>query len=101
MKYYFVYILASQRNGTLYTGVTSTLARRVWQHKEGLIEGFTKAHDVKLLVYYEAHEDPASAIKREKQIKRWRRGWKIRLIEKDNPRWIDLYDNLANELPIG
>jgi putative endonuclease len=100
MRYYFVYILASQRNGTLYTGVTGALSQRVWEHREELFEGFTKRYSVKLLVYYEIHEDPSSAIKREKQIKRWRREWKINLIEKDNPHWSDLYDNLMNELPL-
>ena len=101
MRYYFVYILASKRNGTLYTGVTGALNQRVWEHRAEIFEGFTKRYGVKQLVYYEIHEDPSSAIKREKQIKRWRRSWKLRLIEKDNPQWVDLYDNLLNELPIG
>ena len=101
MRYYFVYILASKRNGTLYTGVTGALNQRVWEHCAEIFEGFTKRYGVKQLVYYEIHEDPSSAIKREKQIKRWRRSWKLRLIEKDNPQWVDLYDNLLNELPIG
>jgi putative endonuclease len=100
MRHYFVYILASKRNGTLYTGVTGALNQRVWEHREEIFEGFTKRYGVKLLVYYEVHEDPSEAIKREKQIKRWRRAWKLRLIEKDNPQWADLYDNLLNELPI-
>lgn len=100
-RYYFVYILASERNGTLYTGVTSALAQRVWEHREEIFEGFTKDYGVKMLVYYEIHENPRGAIKREKQIKRWRRAWKLRLIEKDNPRWVDLYDNLLNVLPMG
>lgn len=99
MRHYFVYILASQRNGTLYTGVTGALSSRVWEHREGLLEGFTRKYDVKMLVYYEIHEDPWSAIKREKQIKRWRREWKKNLIEKNNPHWTDLYDKLVNELP--
>ena len=99
-RYYFVYILASKRNGTLYTGVTGALSQRVWEHREEIFEGFTKDYGVKMLVYYEIHEDPWNAIKREKQIKRWRREWKLRLIEKDNPRWLDLYDNLLNVLPM-
>jgi len=99
-RYYFVYILASKRNGTLYTGVTSNLAGRVWEHREKIFEGFTSKYGVTLLVYYEMHEDPSSAIKREKQVKRWRRAWKLELIEKDNPGWNDLYDNLLNVLPL-
>ena len=89
-RYYFVYILASKRNGTLYTGVTSGLAQRVWEHREELFDGFTKDYGVKMLVFYEIHEDPRSAIKREKQIKRWRRAWKLRLIEERNAHWNDL-----------
>ncbi|MCE9523697.1 MAG: GIY-YIG nuclease family protein [Alphaproteobacteria bacterium] len=89
---YFVYILASQRNCTLYTGVTSNLIRRVWEHKEGIVEGFTKTNDVKRLVYYEMFGDVTAAIVREKQLKRWRRSWKLELIEEANPTWADLYD---------
>lgn len=99
-RYFYVYILASKYNGTLYIGVTSDLPRRVREHREGLIDGFTKEHDVKLLVYYELYEDPMSAIRREKLIKKWRRAWKRMLIEERNPRWNDLYDNLINELPL-
>jgi putative endonuclease len=91
---YYVYILASKPYGTLYTGVTNDLLHRVQQHKEGQIEGFTKRYDVKRLVCYEQHDHIAEAIKREKQIKRWRRDWKIALIERDNPHWDDLYDQL-------
>jgi putative endonuclease len=98
-RHYFVYILASQRNGTIYTGVTSALSERFYAHREEMFEGFTKKYGVKMLVYYEMHEDPMSAIKREKQLKRWRRLWKTRLIEERNPHWNDLYDNLLNELP--
>ncbi len=98
-RIYFVYILASQRNGTLYTGVTNDLVRRIWEHREGLLDGFTKKYNVKLLVYFEWHEDPVSAIAREKIIKRWRRAWKIKLIQKRNPSWRDLSENLLNELP--
>ena len=90
-KQFYVYILASQRNGTLYTGMTSDLVKRIWQHKNGEVEGFTKQYNVKTLVYYEIHQSAESAIVREKQIKKWRRKWKLRLIEKDNPYWKDLY----------
>lgn len=94
MKDYFVYILASKRNGTLYVGVTNDLKRRVYEHKENLVVGFTKKYGVKLLVHYEMTGDVNSAIHREKCIKRWKREWKLRLIEVDNPRWVDLYDSL-------
>ena len=90
-----MYILASKRNGTLYTGVTSALAQRVWQHKTKAVEGFTAKYGVDRLVYFEAHADAASAITREKQIKKWRRAWKIELIEQRNPQWHDLYDEIA------
>ncbi|MFH1759085.1 MAG: GIY-YIG nuclease family protein [Patescibacteria group bacterium] len=92
MKIYYVYILASKRRGTLYVGVTDYLMRRVYQHKHGLVEGFTKKYKVNRLVYYEQTNDVMSAINREKQLKRWRRQWKIELIEKDNPEWKDLYE---------
>ena len=85
-----VYILASKRNGTLYTGVTSDLSRRVWQHKNDQVEGFTKKYGVHTLVYYEWHDDMRSAIVREKQIKKWNRAWKLALIEGVNPEWRDL-----------
>ncbi len=91
MKNYYVYILASDRNGTLYVGVTNNLIRRVFQHKEKFVEGFTKEHDVDKLVYYEIHTDVNEALKKEKQLKRWRRQWKLELIEKSNPNWDDLY----------
>jgi putative endonuclease len=94
---YFVYILSSQRNGTLYVGVTNDLVRRAQEHREGLVDGFTKRYQVKLLVYYEVHQDIAEAILREKRIKRWLRSWKIRLIEANNPRWLDLWPSLASE----
>jgi len=90
----YVYILASKRNGTLYTGVTSDLIQRIYQHKEKIYGGFTAKYDVKLLVYYEVHEDIYEAILREKRIKRWRRAWKLELIEKENPNWEDLYEHL-------
>lgn len=94
--HYFVYILASQRNGTLYVGVTSDLIRRVQEHREGLVPGFTKRHAVKLLVYFEAHRDINEAILREKRIKRWRRKWKLDLIEAQNPQWRDLWIDLTS-----
>ena len=81
-------------NTGVYTGVTSDLVKRVWEHKEGVVEGFTKRYDVKRLVYYEVHENPEAAITREKRIKKWKRAWKIRLIEEDNPDWSDLYKEL-------
>lgn len=96
-EHFYVYILASKRNGTLYTGVTSNLIQRVWQHKEGVVEGFTKEHGVKTLVYYEVHATAESAITREKRLKEWQRSWKIELIEKDNPQWKDLYEELCGE----
>src|SRR5262245_45861336 len=91
MRDFYVYILASRRNGTLYTGVTSNLPRRAWEHREGVVKGFTKSHNVKRLVFVELHATAESAIKREKAIKSWPRKWKIELIEKDNPEWFDLY----------
>ena len=91
-KHPAVYILASKRNGTLYTGVTSDLARRVWEHKSDLVEGFTQKYGVHMLVHYEWHDDMHSAITREKQIKKWNRTWKLRLIERENPEWRDLRD---------
>ena len=91
MKSYSVYILASKRNGTLYIGVTSDLVKRVCEHKDGLIEGFTKEYGVTLLVHFEVFEDVNEAILREKRLKKWNRDWKIRLIEETNPQWKDLY----------
>lgn len=90
----YVYLMASQRNGTLYVGVTSDLVRRVWEHKNDLQEGFTKRYGVHRLVYYEAYDDIRDAIVREKRIKKWNRAWKIELIEDVNPTWRDLYDEL-------
>lgn len=94
-KQFFVYIMASGFNGTLYTGMTSLLPHRVSQHKEGLNDGFTKKHNVKMLVWYEPHASAESAIRREKQIKEWQRDWKKNLIERDNPRWADLYEGIC------
>ena len=93
-KTYCVYILASKINGTLYVGVTSGLKKRVWEHKNNLVEGFTKKYKVHLLVYYESTNDVRSAITREKPLKKWNREWKIELIEKNNPKWKDLYHGL-------
>ncbi|HXV47493.1 MAG TPA: GIY-YIG nuclease family protein [Candidatus Binatia bacterium] len=94
MKQPCVYMLASKRNGTLYVGVTSDLVRRVWQHKNDLVEGFTKRYGVHRLVWYEMCDAMDTAIAREKAIKEWKRAWKIRLIEKCNPEWRDIYDEL-------
>jgi putative endonuclease len=94
-KTYYTYILASRRYGTLYIGVTSNLIARIWQHHEGLADGFTKKHNVKQLVWYEIHRDILAAITREKQIKKWNRSWKIDLIQEQNPQWLDLYDDLV------
>ncbi|WP_028586096.1 GIY-YIG nuclease family protein [Desulfogranum mediterraneum] len=88
------YILASKRNGTLYTGVTSDLLKRVWEHKNNQADGFTQKYGIHLLVYYEQCEDMVSAIAREKQIKKWHRSWKIQRIEELNPQWHDLYETL-------
>ena len=91
-----VYILASKPNGTLYIGVTSNPAQRIWQHKNDLAEGFTKQYGVHRLVWYEVHPTMESAIEREKALKRWKRSWKIRLIWKSNPKWADLYDEILD-----
>lgn len=91
---YYVYIMTNKLNGTLYTGVTNDLIKRIYQHKEKIIPGFTSKYDINHLVYYEIHENIISAITREKQIKKWNREWKINLIEKDNPKWNDLYETL-------
>ncbi len=89
-----VYILASKPNGTLYIGVTSDLRKRVWEHKNDVVEGFTKRYGVHRLVHYELHADMASAIGREKQMKKWNRKWKLKLIEQHNPDWRDLWDEI-------
>ena len=91
---YFVYILASKRNGTLYTGVTNDLTRRIWEHKTGYRKGFAHKHGARMLVWFEHHTDVAQAIAREKRIKRWRRQWKLELIEATNRNWDDLYPSL-------
>ncbi len=92
MKTYYVYILASKRNGTLYIGVTNDLIKRVYEHKNNLIEGFTNKYKVHRLVYYETTSEITSALHREKQLKKWKRAWKIELIEKNNPQWKNLYE---------
>jgi putative endonuclease len=91
-----VYILASKRNGTLYVGVTNDVVRRVWEHKNNVIEGFTKKYGVHTLVYFELHETMPNAILREKQMKRWNRAWKIEKIQEANPEWRDLYRDILN-----
>ncbi|MCY3693051.1 MAG: GIY-YIG nuclease family protein, partial [Chloroflexi bacterium] len=94
MKQPCVYILASQRNGTLYIGVTSNLTQRIWQHKHDVIDGFSKRYQTHSLVWYEIHDNMESAITREKALKRWNRAWKLALIEQGNPAWRDLYQDL-------
>ena len=95
MKQPAVYILASERNGTLYTGVTSDLVARTWQHREHVVDGFTKRYKVTILVWYELHGSMDAAILREKQIKKWNRAWKLRLIQESNPRWNDLWSHIV------
>jgi putative endonuclease len=97
MKNGFVYILASKKNGTLYVGVTSDLTKRIYEHKIGAVEGFTKKYKVHTLVYFEIGDDIRGAIEREKQLKNWKREWKIRLIEEKNPEWRDLYCELTDD----
>jgi putative endonuclease len=91
---FFVYILASRRNGTLYIGMTDNLARRIWEHKSGAVPGFTRKYGVKMLVWYEVHETRESAFQRERQLKKWNRAWKLALIEPSNPSWRDLSDEV-------
>jgi putative endonuclease len=95
LRSFWVYILASRRGGTLYVGATNDLVRRVYEHREGFVRGFTKRYGVKMLVYYEQHDTPAAAIQREKNIKHWPREWKIDLIISINPDWRDLYDEIT------
>jgi putative endonuclease len=94
MSQYYVYILASKKNGTLYIGVTSSLPKRIWEHKNKLADGFTKRYNIDKLVYHETTSDVKSAIAREKQLKPWKRSWKIELIERNNPEWSDLYSTI-------
>jgi len=93
-KSFFVYIMASRKDGVLYTGVTSNLARRAWEHRNKIVPGFTTRYGVGRWVWVERHDDAEAAIRREKQIKKWRRAWKVELIETDNPAWADLFDSL-------
>jgi putative endonuclease len=93
---FFVYLLASRRNGTLYIGMTDDLARRVWQHRIEAVPGFTSKYGVKMLVWYEPHETRESAFMRERQLKKWNRAWKLQLIERMNPFWRDMWDDLNN-----
>lgn len=95
IKQLAVYILTSGRNGTLYIGVTSELVKRIWEHKNDFVKGFTKRYKVHNLVWYELHDSMDTAIEREKNIKEWKRVWKVRLIEESNPNWNDLYDSIV------
>lgn len=96
MKQPCVYILASRKHGTLYIGVTSNLIKRIWEHREGIVKGFTKDYDVHKLIYFEQFERMEDAILREKQLKKWNRDWKTNLIDANNPEWVDLYPALCN-----
>jgi putative endonuclease len=96
MSEYFIYILASKRNGTLYTGCTNDLVRRVYEHKNDFVQGFLKKYGVHTLMYFERYDDFDAALQREKQIKEWKRGWKLELIERVNPLWQDLYDEILS-----
>lgn len=96
MKSYWVYILASKKNGTIYIGITGNILNRVYMHKNALIRGFAKKYRIFKLVYLEEYSDPYAAITREKQIKKWKREWKLKLIEKDNPEWTDLSHSLMH-----
>jgi len=91
----FVYVLTNRPYGILYVGVTNDLIRRTWEHREGFVDGFTRRHSLVRLVWYEAHDSILAAITREKQIKKWHRDWKVNLIQRENPRWIDLYTDLT------
>jgi putative endonuclease len=92
---FFVYIVASRRNGTLYIGMTDDLVKRIWQHRNGVVPGFTKKYQVKMLIWYETHETRESALTRERQMKRWNRAWKLQIIEQMNPSWRDLWDDIT------
>ena len=95
-RYYWVYIVASKLGGTLYIGVTNNLVRRIYEHRTGLVRGFTMQYEIHRLVYFEPHTDIEAAIRREKRLKKWNRAWKIRLIETLNPNWDDLYPQIAS-----
>ena len=92
---YYAYMMASQKHGTLYLGVTNNLVRRVYEHKNKIVPGFTQQYNVVHLVWFEAYDDPKNAIAREKELKKWRRDWKVRLIEEENPDWFDLYPSIT------
>ena len=94
-KQFFVYMLASQKKGTVYIGVTSDLKKRIWEHKNNVVKGFTEKYDVHNLVWFEPHESAESAITKEKQMKEWKREWKVKRIEEMNPNWSDLYDRIC------
>jgi putative endonuclease len=98
-KQYYIYILANRRNGALYTGITSNLIKRVWEHKEKAVDGFTKKYKIDKLVYFEQYQDSINAISREKRIKKYPRKWKLNLIEQKNPHWKDLYKELVSGYP--
>ncbi len=93
---YYVYLLASKKHGTLYLGVTKDIVRRVYEHRTKAVPGFTSCYGVDKLVWFEIYDDPSTAIAREKELKKWRRDWKIRLIEEQNPEWVDLYSGISN-----
>ncbi|MDH2350946.1 GIY-YIG nuclease family protein [Bradyrhizobium sp. SSUT18] len=93
---YYVYILASRRDGAIYVGVTNDLIRRVYEHQIKAVPGFTAKYNITRLVWFETYDDPVSAISREKELKKWKRAWKIQLIEKDNPKWDDRYESICN-----
>ncbi|MDX2095520.1 MAG: GIY-YIG nuclease family protein [Alphaproteobacteria bacterium] len=99
MKTYYVYIMTNKRNGTLYTGMTNDLVRRVYEHRSGIVEGFTKKYGLKMLVWYEQHSDVNEAIKREKNIQAWKREWKMNLIQSVNLEWVDLYNEITGCQP--
>ena len=94
-KQFYVYILATEKNGTFYVGITSSLAKRIWEHKSEVVDGFTKKHGIKMLVYYEVFGDAENAIKREKRLKKWSRNSKMKAIEEMNPEWNDLYETIS------
>ena len=93
---YYVYILASRRDGAIYVGITNDLARRVYEHRIKAVPGFTAKYNITQLVWFEVYDDPISAISRERELKKWKRAWKIRLIEKDNPNWNDVYESICS-----
>jgi putative endonuclease len=92
---FYVYILASRRNGTLYVGMTDNLIQRIWMHRNGVLPGFTKRYGIKLLVWYEQHDSRGASLIRERQLKKWNRSWKLQTIEQTNPNWRDLYEDLS------